>query len=372
MYLCMDLKSFYASVECVDRGLNPLTTNLVVADPSRTEKTICLAVSPSLKAYGIGGRARLFEVIEQVRRANAKRRSLAPGGRFTGSSAQADELAKHPEYQIDYLIAPPRMTHYMKVSTQIYDIYLKYAAPEDIHVYSIDEVFIDLTKYLPAAGCTAREYAKRIMQEIFAKTKITATAGIGTNLYLAKIAMDIEAKHIQPDEDGTRIAELDEISYRKKLWTHQPITDFWRVGRGYAAKLKEHGMLTMGDVARCSIGKPGDYHNEELLYRLFGINAELLIDHAWGYEPCRMEHIKAYKPENNSVGSGQVLHCPYMAADARLVVKEMTWQTERKQELDEYEKAALDEWESGLGPENKTSQFQSLSFGNICKVYLLQ
>ena len=323
MYLCMDLKSFYASVECVDRGLNPLTTNLVVADPSRTEKTICLAVSPSLKAYGIGGRARLFEVIEQVRRANAKRRSLAPGGRFTGSSAQADELAKHPEYQIDYLIAPPRMTHYMKVSIQIYDIYLKYAAPEDIHVYSIDEVFIDLTNYLQAAGCTAREYAKKIMKEIFAKSGITATAGIGTNLYLAKIAMDIEAKHIPADEDGARIAMLDEISYRRKLWTHQPITDFWRVGRGYAAKLKEHGMLTMGDVARCSIGKPGDYHNEELLYRLFGINAELLIDHAWGYEPCRMEHIKAYKPENNSVGSGQVLHCPYTAQKTRLVVKEM-------------------------------------------------
>ena len=319
----MDLKSFYASVECVDRGLNPLTTNLVVADPSRTEKTICLAVSPSLKTYGIGGRARLFEVIEQVRRANAKRRSLAPGGRFTGSSAQADELAKHPEYQIDYLIAPPRMARYMEMSTKIYEIYLKYAAPEDIHVYSIDEVFIDLTKYLPTAGCTAREYAKKIMQEIFTKTKITATAGIGTNLYLTKIAMDIEAKHIQPDEDGSRIAELDEISYRRKLWTHQPITDFWRVGRGYAAKLKEHGMLTMGDVARCSIGKPGDYHNEELLYRLFGINAELLIDHAWGYEPCRMEHIKAYKPENNSVGSGQVLHCPYTAQKTRLVVKEM-------------------------------------------------
>lgn len=319
----MDLKSFYASVECVDRGLNPLTTNLVVADPSRTEKTICLAVSPSLKAYGIGGRARLFEVIEQVRRANAKRRSLAPGGRFTGSSAQADELAKHPEYQIDYLIAPPRMARYMEMSTKIYEIYLKYAAPEDIHVYSIDEVFIDLTNYLQAAGCTAREYAKKIMKEIFAKSGITATAGIGTNLYLAKIAMDIEAKHIPADEDGARIAMLDEISYRRKLWTHQPITDFWRVGRGYAAKLKEHGMLTMGDVARCSIGKPGDYHNEELLYRLFGINAELLIDHAWGYEPCRMEHIKAYKPENNSVGSGQVLHCPYTAQKTRLVVKEM-------------------------------------------------
>lgn len=323
MYLCMDLKSFYASVECVDRGLNPLTTNLVVADPSRTEKTICLAVSPSLKAYGIGGRARLFEVIEQVRRANAKRRSLAPGGRFTGSSAQADELAKHPEYQIDYLIASPRMARYMEMSTKIYEIYLKYAAPEDIHVYSIDEVFIDLTNYLQAAGCTAREYAKKIMKEIFAKSGITATAGIGTNLYLAKIAMDIEAKHIPADEDGARIAMLDEISYRRKLWTHQPITDFWRVGRGYAAKLKEHGMLTMGDVARCSIGKPGDYHNEELLYRLFGINAELLIDHAWGYEPCRMEHIKAYKPENNSVGSGQVLHCPYTAQKTRLVVKEM-------------------------------------------------
>lgn len=319
----MDLKSFYASVECVDRGLNPLTTNLVVADPSRTEKTICLAVSPSLKAYGIGGRARLFEVIEQVRRANAKRRSLAPGGRFTGASAQADELAKHPEYQIDYLIAPPRMARYMEMSTKIYEIYLKYAAPEDIHVYSIDEVFIDLTNYLQAAGCTAREYAKKIMKEIFAKSGITATAGIGRNLYLAKIAMDIEAKHISADEDGARIAMLDEISYRRKLWTHQPITDFWRVGRGYAAKLKEHGMLTMGDVARCSIGKPGDYHNEELLYRLFGINAELLIDHAWGYEPCRMEHIKAYKPENNSVGSGQVLHCPYTAQKTRLVVKEM-------------------------------------------------
>ena len=319
----MDLKSFYASVECVDRGLNPLTTNLVVADPSRTEKTICLAVSPSLKAYGIPGRARLFEVIEQVRRANAKRRSLAPGGRFTGASAQADELAKHPEYQIDYLIAPPRMARYMEMSTKIYEIYLKYAAPEDIHVYSIDEVFIDLTNYLQAAGCTAREYAKKIMKEIFAKSGITATAGIGTNLYLAKIAMDIEAKHIPADEDGARIAMLDEISYRRKLWTHQPITDFWRVGRGYAAKLKEHGMLTMGDVARCSIGKPGDYHNEELLYRLFGINAELLIDHAWGYEPCRMEHIKAYKPENNSVGSGQVLHCPYTAQKTRLVVKEM-------------------------------------------------
>ena len=323
MYLCMDLKSFYASVECVDRGLNPLTTNLVVADPSRTEKTICLAVSPSLKAYEIPGRARLFEVIEQVRRSNAKRRSLAPGGRFTGASAQADELAKHPEYQIDYLIAPPRMARYMEMSTKIYEIYLKYAAPEDIHVYSIDEVFIDLTNYLQAAGCTAREYAKKIMKEIFAKSGITATAGIGTNLYLAKIAMDIEAKHIPADEDGARIAMLDEISYRRKLWTHQPITDFWRVGRGYAAKLKEHGMLTMGDVARCSIGKPGDYHNEELLYRLFGINAELLIDHAWGYEPCRMEHIKAYKPENNSVGSGQVLHCPYTAQKTRLVVKEM-------------------------------------------------
>ena len=266
-YLCMDLKSFYASVECADRDLDPLTTNLVVADPSRTEKTICLAVSPSLKAYGISGRARLFEVIEQVRRANVMRKKSAPGGRFTGSSVQAPELAAHPEYQIDYLIAPPRMAHYMEVSTRVYDIYLKYAAPEDIHVYSIDEVFMDLTNYLPAAGCTAREYAKKIMKEIFAFTGLTATAGIGTNLYLAKIAMDIEAKHIPADEDGTRIAMLDEISYRRKLWIHQPITDFWRVGRGYAAKLAENGMYTMGDVARCSIGKPGAYHNEELLYR---------------------------------------------------------------------------------------------------------
>ena len=226
-YLCMDLKSFYASVECADRDLDPLTTNLVVADPSRTEKTICLAVSPSLKAYGISGRARLFEVIEQVRRANVMRKKSAPGGRFTGSSVQAPELAAHPEYQIDYLIAPPRMAHYMEVSTRVYDIYLKYAAPEDIHVYSIDEVFMDLTNYLPAAGCTAREYAKKIMKEIFAFTGLTATAGIGTNLYLAKIAMDIEAKHIPADEDGTRIAMLDEISYRRKLWIHQPITDFY-------------------------------------------------------------------------------------------------------------------------------------------------
>ena len=301
VYIAIDLKSFYASVECVERGLDPLTTNLVVADPERTEKTICLAVSPSLKAYGIPGRARLFEVVQKVKEVNAG----------------------HPKERLTYQIAPPRMALYMDYSTRIYNLYLRYVAPEDIHVYSIDEVFIDLTNYLQAAGCTAREYAKKIMKEIFAKSGITATAGIGTNLYLAKIAMDIEAKHIPADEDGARIAMLDEISYRRKLWTHQPITDFWRVGRGYAAKLKEHGMLTMGDVARCSIGKPGDYHNEELLYRLFGINAELLIDHAWGYEPCRMEHIKAYKPENNSVGSGQVLHCPYTAQKTRLVVKEM-------------------------------------------------
>ena len=326
MYLCMDLKSFYASVECVDRGLNPLTTNLVVADPSRTEKTICLAVSPSLKAYGIPGRARLFEVIEQVRRANAKRRSLAPVGRFTGASAQADELAKHPEYQIDYLIAPPRMARYMEMSTKIYEIYLKYAAPEDIHVYSIDEVFIDLTNYLQAAGCTAREYAKKIMKEIFAKSGITATAGIGTNLYLAKIAMDIGAKHIAPDRYGVRIAQLDELGYRKTLWGHRPLTDFWRVGPGYARKLQEQGMYTMGDVARCSIGKPDDYYNEELLYKMFGVNAELLIDHAWGYEPVTMDLIKSYRPETNCISSGQVLHCAMDFTKTKIIVREMAEQ----------------------------------------------
>ena len=372
VYIAIDLKSFYASVECVERGLDPMTTHLVVADKSRTEKTICLAVSPALKAYGVPGRARLFEVVQKVKEINASRRHAAPGRRLNGTSCQADELRRTPELALDYIVAPPQMAHYMEVSTRIYQIYLRYIAPEDIHVYSIDEVFIDATHYLKTYGLSARELAMKMILDVLRTTGITATAGIGTNLYLCKVAMDIGAKHIAPDKNGVRIAELDERRYREMLWTHRPLTDFWRVGKGYATKLEAAGLFTMGDVARCSIGGPGEYYNEDLLYKLFGINAELLIDHAWGWEPCTIADIKAYKPQSNSVGSGQVLHCPYMAADARLVVKEMTWQTERKQELDEYEKAALDEWESGLGPENKTSQFQSLSFGNICKVYLLQ
>lgn len=322
-YLCIDLKSFYASVECRDRGLNPLTTNLVVADASRTEKTICLAVSPSLKAYGIPGRARLFEVVSQVKHANSERLRYAPDHVFTGSSKDADELAAHPEYKLDYIAAPPRMARYMEYSTQIYNIYLKYVAPEDIHVYSIDEVFMDITHYLSLAGQTAYEFAKTVIRDVYTSTGITATAGIGTNMYLAKIAMDIVAKHIPADEDGVRIAQIDEMSYRRKLWNHRPITDFWRVGRGYAKKLEENGIYTMGDVARCSVGKPNEYHNEELLYKLFGVNAELLIDHAWGWEPCEIAQIKAYKPENNSICSGQVLHCPYTADKTKLVVKEM-------------------------------------------------
>ena len=322
-YLCIDLKSFYASVECTERHLDPLTTNLVVADSSRTEKTICLAVSPALKAYGISGRARLFEVVQQIKKANHMRQQHAPEHRFTGSSCNAGELFAHPEYAIDYIIAPPRMAHYMEQSTDIYKIYLKYIAPEDIHIYSIDEVFIDLTDYLPASGKTAREFAREMILDVLNTTGITATAGIGTNLYLAKIAMDIVAKHISADENGVRIAELDEMEYRRQLWNHRPLTDFWRVGRGYAKKLEEHGLLTMGDIARCSLGKPGEYYNEDLLYKLFGINAELLIDHAWGWEPCSISHIKAYKPESNSIGSGQVLSCPYQAPKARLVVQEM-------------------------------------------------
>ena len=322
-YLCIDLKSFYASVECRERQLDPLTTNLVVADPSRTSKTICLAVSPALKAYGISGRARLFEVEQQIKKANHMRQQHAPGGKFTGSSWDAGELFAHPEYAIDYIIAPPRMAHYMEHSTCIYQIYLKYIAPEDIHIYSIDEVFVDVTQYLSASGKTPREFARMLILDVLKTTGITATAGIGTNLYLAKIAMDIVAKHIPADEYGVRIAELDEMSYRKLLWSHRPLTDFWRVGRGYAKKLEAIGLYTMGDIARCSLGKPSDYYNEDLLYKLFGINAEFLIDHAWGWEPCEISHIKAYKPESNSVGSGQVLACPYKADKARLVIQEM-------------------------------------------------
>ena len=323
-YIAIDLKSFYASVECKERNRDPLTTNLVVADKSRTEKTICLAVSPSLKSYGIPGRPRLFEVVQKVREANNKRRWKAPNRTFNGSSDDKAELDANPALEIDYIVAPPRMAYYMEYSTKIYNVYLKYVAPEDIFPYSIDEVFMDVTDYLQTYRMTARELAMTMIQDVLKTTGITATAGIGTNMYLCKIAMDIVAKHIEPDKNGVRIAELDEMSYRRKLWSHRPITDFWRVGNGYAKKLEEHGLFTMGDIARCSIGKPNELYNEELLYKLFGINAELLIDHAWGYEPCTMEQVKAYKPETNSVCSGQVLHCPYDYEKAKLIVKEMT------------------------------------------------
>lgn len=323
-YLAIDLKSFYASVECMERGLDPMTTNLVVADQSRTEKTICLAVSPSLKTFGIPGRPRLFEVVQKIKNVNAERQRKAPGRKFTGSSYHFAELQSHPELAVDYIVAPPQMAKYMEISTQIYNVYLKHIAPEDIHVYSIDEVFMDVTHYLKTYGLTARELAMRIILDVLKTTGITATAGIGTNLYLCKVAMDIEAKHIPPDENGVRIAELDEMSYRRKLWSHRPLTSFWRVGKGYAKKLESCGIYTMGDVARCSLGKPGDYYNEDLLYKLFGINAELLIDHAWGWEPCTMADIKAYKPESNSIGSGQGLQSPYEFEKAKLVVREMT------------------------------------------------
>lgn len=322
-YLCIDLKSFYASVECAERGLNPLTTNLVVADASRTEKTICLAVSPSLKAEGVKGRPRLFEVVQQVKKINAERLSEIKDHKFKGSSFDSEELKKNSELELSYIAAPPRMAYYMKYSVDIYKIYLKYIAPEDIHVYSIDEVFIDLTDYLAVSGLSAREFAKMMIDDVLKSTNITATAGIGTNLYLAKIAMDIVAKHLPADRDGVRIAELDEMSYRKELWNHKPITDFWRVGRGYADKLAQYHMYTMGDIARCSVGKPDEFYNEELLYKLFGVNAELLIDHAWGWEPCTIKDIKSYKPGAKSLGSGQVLHCPYSFQKARLVLKEM-------------------------------------------------
>ncbi len=323
IYLCIDLKSFYASVECMERGLDPMTTNLVVADASRTEKTICLAVSPALKSYGIPGRARLFEVVQKVKQANAARLQKAPGYRFTGSSCNAQELAENPSLQLDYIAAPPRMAYYIEHSTRIYHIYLKYIAPEDIHVYSIDEVFIDLTNYLGPAGLTPRDFAMRMIRDVYRTTGITATAGIGTNLYLAKIAMDIVAKKMPADQDGVRIAELDEMAYRKQLWDHRPLTDFWRIGRGYAKKLEENRLYTMGDIARCSMGKPTDYYNEDLLYRLFGINAELLIDHAWGWEPCTIADVKQYRPATNSICSGQVLQCPYDFEKTRLVVREM-------------------------------------------------
>lgn len=316
-YIAVDLKSFYASVECIERGLDPMTTNLVVADASRTEKTICLAVTPSLKAYGISGRARLFEVVQKVKAVNAERQRKAPGQVLAGASCNAEELARSPELALDYIVAPPRMAHYMEHSAKIYNVYLKYIAPEDIHVYSIDEVLMDVTDYLKTYKLTAREIARKMILDVLKTTGITSAAGIGTNLYLAKVAMDIGAKHSPVDENGVRIAELDKMTYRRTLWTHRPLTDFWRVGKGYPRKLEAHGMFTMGDVARCSI------QNEDLLYKLFGVNAELLIDHAWGYEPCTMAAIKAYKPSTSSIGSGQVLQCAYSAEKARLVIREM-------------------------------------------------
>ncbi len=323
-YIAIDLKSFYASVECMERGLDPLTTNLVVADASRTEKTICLAVSPTLKAYGIPGRARLFEVVQKVKEANAARLRKASGQAFSGTSFNDTELKSSPDLSLDYIVAPPRMALYIEYSTRIYNIYLKYIAPEDIHVYSIDEVFIDATDYLNTYNLSARELATEMILDVLKTIGITATAGMGTNLYLSKIAMDIQAKHIPADNNGMRIAELNEKSYRRLLWSHRPLTDFWRVGKGYAKKLEEHGLFTMGDIARCSLGKPTDHYNEDLLYKLFGINAELLIDHAWGWEPCTIVDIKAYKPSTNSIGSGQVLHCAYTYDKAKLIVREMT------------------------------------------------
>ena len=384
IYVAIDLKSFYASVECRERGKDALTTNLVVADPTRTEKTICLAVSPALKAYGIPGRARLFEVVQRVKEVNKLRLSkLMASGHAAGTversrqiegeqadrkqsageqqkrlqaegnpderkkyvteidiaenditestmagfdyaSYNANLLDAHPEYELTYIVAPPRMALYMDYSTRIYNIYLKYIAPEDISVYSIDEVFMDVTHYLNTYHMTAKELASRMILDVMQETGITATAGIGTNLYLCKVAMDIVAKHVAPDANGVRIAELDEVTYRKLLWSHRPLTDFWRVGHGYRKKLEEAGLYTMGDIARCSIGEEWDYYNEELLYKMFGINAELLIDHAWGYEPVTIADIRGYKPETNSIGSGQVLHCPYDFEKTKLIVREMT------------------------------------------------
>lgn len=321
-YIAIDLKSFYASVECIERHLDPLTTHLVVADASRSEKTICLAVSPSLKAYGISGRARLYEVIQKVKGINCQRERRVKK-KLINKSFQDNELKKNPYLAVSFIAAKPRMAHYIEYSSKIYQIYLKYISPEDIHVYSIDEVFMDVTSYLKTYQMTAYELTKTIIQDVYHTTGITATAGIGTNLYLCKVSMDIVAKKMPLDSDGVRIAQLDEKTYRQLLWNHTPITDFWRVGKGYAKKLEKKGLYTMGDIARCSLGKEKDYYNEELLYQMFGINAELLIDHAWGYEPCTIKDIKNYKPEDKSIGSGQVLHKPYCYEKARLVVKEM-------------------------------------------------
>ena len=316
-YIAIDLKSFYASVECVARGLDPLTTNLVVADVSRTDKTICLAVSPSLKAYGIGGRARLFEVQQRLRQVNYERQMKSPSRQLTGKSWFDKELQEHPDWAVDYIAAPPRMAHYVEVSNKIYNIYLRYVAPEDIHVYSIDEVFMDVTNYLRSYKMTPHELTIKMIRDVLKETGITATAGIGTNMYLCKVAMDIVAKKATADADGVRIAELDEMSYRRQLWDYRPITKFWRVGKGTAERLALYGIDTMGKLARTSL------NNEKLLYQLFGVNAELLIDHAWGWEPCTIEAVKAYRPATNSFSSGQVLQSPYTFKKARVVIREM-------------------------------------------------
>ena len=323
VYIAIDLKSFYASVECVDRGLDPLTTNLVVADQSRTDKTICLAVSPAMKSFGVPGRPRLFEAKQQLQQINALRREKAPGRTFTGKSYALPQLQTHPELEVDCIIATPKMARYMAVSTAIYDIYLRFIAPEDIHVYSIDEVFIDATPYLRTYQMTGYELTRKLISEVMGSTGITATAGIGSNLYLAKIAMDIVAKHMPADASGARIAELNEMSYRQLLWDHRPLTDFWRIGGGYSRRLAKIGLYTMGDVARCSLGKPTEFHNEDLLYRVFGVNAQLLIDHAWGWEPCTIADIKAYRPSTNSISSGQVLCEPTPFETAKLITREM-------------------------------------------------
>ena len=322
-YIAIDLKSFYASVECTERGLDPLDANLVVADESRTDKTICLAVSPSLKALGVPGRARLFEAKQRIREVNARRRSRAPGREFRGKSVFASELEADPSLELDFIVAPPRMRYYMEYSRNIVKIYLRYVSIDDLLVYSVDEVFIDATPYLRTCNMSAREFAMKMIRDVLRETRITATAGIGTNLYLAKVAMDISAKHMPADRDGVRIAELDELSYREQLWCHRPLTDFWRVGKGIARTLERNGMYTMGDVARCSEGGENELHNENLLYRLFGINAELLIDHAWGWEPTRIADCKAYVPESKSLSQGQVLTRPYRADEGRIVVQEM-------------------------------------------------
>ena len=316
-YICIDLKSFYASVECVERGLDPLKTNLVVADEERTEKTICLAVSPSLKQYGVGGRPRLFEVISKVKEINKLRKKQNSYKPFTGRSSNDDELKKDKTKELSFIIAKPRMAHYIDTSAKIYSIYLKYLSSDDIFVYSIDEIFADITNYLKYYNLTPEELVTKIINDIYKQTGITATAGIGTNLFLAKVAMDIVAKRTKPNKYGVRIAKLDEMTYRKQIWYHKPITDIWRVGKGIAKRLEKYGIYTMGDIARCSI------QNEDLLYKLFGINAELLIDHAWGYEPCTIESIKSYTPNNRCITSGQVLDYPYNYKETKLVVCEM-------------------------------------------------